>query len=228
MIVTEIFKTIQGEGILTGTVSVIVRLRGCNLQCIWCDERNSSKPGIGCEFSIDALLKKIAEYNCNNVIITGGEPLIHKEIEEFTDRLKKEGYNITIETNATIQKSIHCDLISMSPKLRHSIPNITKGFDEYNKKRININIIKHYIKNYDYQIKFVVEGEKDFDEINEILLKVGEYDNSRILIMPLASSRLQLFKVQKGIVDICIKRNLRYNNRLQLQIWGKGKEVKKQ
>ena len=50
---------------------------------------------------------------------------------------------------------------------------------------------------YNYQIKFVIGSEPDFNEINEILSKIGSYDKSRVLIMPLASSRNQLFKIQK-------------------------------
>ncbi len=227
MKVTEIFKTIQGEGILTGTVSVIVRLCGCNLKCKWCDEKFSSKIETGYEISISDLLKKINSYNCKNVVITGGEPLIHLEIVELTSKLKRAGYHITVETNATIRKDIKCDLMSMSPKLPHSIPDNIKDSEEYNKKRININAMKYFIKNYNYQIKFVVRCEKDFDEIEKVLLQIGDYNRSKILIMPLASSMRQLSNIQKEVVKICIEKNLRYCNRLQLQIWGKSKEVKK-
>ena len=226
MLVVEIFKTIQGEGMLVGTVSVIIRLWGCNLKCKWCDEKISLKPGSGREISIDDLLKRIAIYGCKNVIITGGEPLIHSEIEKLTSSLKKDSYHITVETNATIKKNIICNLLSMSPKLRHSIPDKIKDPEKYNEKRINIDAIRFYIKNYEYQIKFVVGQDKDFDEINEILSKIGDYDKDRVLIMPLASSRNQLFKIQKKVMDMCIKRGIRYSSRLQLQIWGKGKEVK--
>lgn len=211
---------------MVGTVSVIIRLGGCNLKCKWCDEKNSSDPAMGRETSIDNLLEKVVAYNCKNVIITGGEPLIHSEIKELTDKLKKAGYHITIETNATIKKNVNCDLISISPKLKNSVPDKIINPEKYNEKRINIEVIKFYIKNYNYQIKFVVDSEPDFNEINEILSKIGSYDKSRVLIMPLASSRNQLFKIQKKVVDMCIRRNFRYNNRLQVQIWGKGKEVK--
>lgn len=226
MRLTEIFKTIQCEGTLTGMVSVIVRLGGCNLQCKWCDERFSSRAKGGLEISINELLKKINKYNCKNIIITGGEPLIYKEIIELSNRLKDADYHVTIETNATIQKRINCDLISMSPKLSHSIPNNIPS-EGYERKRINIEAIRYYIRNYDYQIKFVVGLEEDFNEIEAILLKIGDYDRSKILIMPLASSRRQLFAIQKNIVKLCVERNYRYGNRLQLQIWGKGKETKK-
>lgn len=227
MKVTEVFKTIQGEGILIGTVSAIIRFWGCNLKCKWCDEQFSLKPGTGYELSIKDILEEIREYNCENVIITGGEPLIHQEIVALTNALKDNNYHITIETNATIQRNVSCDLISMSPKLSHSIPDNVSDIRRYNGKRIKIDVIRYYIKNYDYQIKFVVGCEKDFNEIEEILSKVGSHDRSKVLIMPLAASRRQLFKVQKEIIAMCIERNWRYANRLHLQVWGKGKEIKK-
>ena len=226
MQITEIFKTIQGEGMLTGTVSVIIRLWGCNLKCRWCDEKNSSMPGIGYTLSLKDLIKKIAKYNCKNIVITGGEPLIHHDIVALTNELKKRGYFITIETNATIIKNVSCDLISMSPKLSHSVSEDIKRYENH-EGLIKIDVIKYYIKKYDYQIKFVVEHEKNFNEIENILSKIGNYNRSNVLIMPLASSRKQLFEIQKKVVDMCIKRNWRYCNRLQLQIWGKNKETKK-
>lgn len=227
MKIIEIFKTIQGEGVLVGTVSVMVRLWGCNLKCKWCDEKFSLKPGTGYEISISDLLKKINSYDCKNVIITGGEPLIYPDIVELTNELKKRDYHITIETNATIKRKIKCDLISMSPKLSHSVPNNIGDARKYDKIRMNIDAIKYYIKNHNYQIKFVIMYKKDLDEVEKVLLQIGDYNRSKILIMPLASSRRQLFNIQKEVVKMCIEKNLRYCNRLQLQIWGKNKEVKK-
>ncbi len=226
MKVVEIFKTIQGEGILTGVVSVFVRFVGCNLRCKWCDEKFSLNTEASEEVAIPELIKKIKKYKCKNIVITGGEPLLHNDIILFTKELKKEGYFITIETNATIKKKVCCDLVSMSPKLSNSTP-YKADKNKYAKIRLNIDVIKYYIKNYDYQIKFVVSSERDIKEIKRVLSKIENYGKSRILIMPLASSRKQLYISQKKIVKMCIENNWRYCNRLQLQIWGKGKEVKK-
>ncbi len=110
----------------------------------------------------------------------------------------------------------------MSPKLRHSTPRNREGtfVISHEKIRINIEAIDYYLKNYDYQIKFVVRDEIDFLEIEEILSRIRSYDKMKILIMPLASSRKQLYNVQKNIVKLCVNKGYRYANRLQLQIWG--------
>ena len=56
------------------------------------------------------------------MVVTGGEPLLARQIEELTDKLKQSGAHVTIETAATIYKPFTADLISMSPKLANSTP----------------------------------------------------------------------------------------------------------
>lgn len=227
MRITEIFKTIQCEGRLTGKVSVLVRLAGCNLCCKWCDEKFSSDISRGYEISLYELMEKIKKYDCKNIIITGGEPLLANETAELTEELKKNNFHITVETNGTIMRKIEADLVSISPKLSHSEPMMDVGQSEsYKRKRINIDVLKYYITNYDYQLKFVVKGEEDFEEIEQILAELNINDKSEILIMPLASTRKQLFNIQEKIVALCIQKGYRFANRLQLQIWGENNENK--
>jgi 7-carboxy-7-deazaguanine synthase len=226
MRICEMFKTIQGEGQLTGVVSVLVRMWGCNLQCEWCDEKRYRKSNCWQEVPQDVLLSNIKKYGCNHIVVTGGEPLIWPEVTEFTRKLKDVGYNVTIETNATIQRKVYCDLVSMSPKLAHSKPSsqLSAVAENHERNRLNIDVINYFMKHHDYQIKFVVESEKDFFEIEDILTRISNYDETKILIMPLASSRRQLNKVQKKLVRLCVEKGYRYANRLQLQIWGARKE----
>lgn len=84
MRVCEIFKSVQGEGINSGVVSVLVRLWGCNLHCDWCDEKKFRKKGCWQDLSQEEILNKLSKYNCSNIVITGGEPLIWPEITELT------------------------------------------------------------------------------------------------------------------------------------------------
>jgi 7-carboxy-7-deazaguanine synthase len=227
MRIIEIFKSIQCEGMLTGRVSLFIRFVGCNLNCRWCDEKSSSVSHNGFEISLNELIERIKSYSCKNIVVTGGEPLLTKEIVTLTKNLKKNGFHITVETNGTIIKDVAADLMSISPKLSHSEPIMNQEqLEKYKKKRININVLKYYTKNYNHQLKFVVEKEKDFEEIEEILNQLGIHDKRDILIMSLASSRKELYNTQKKIVNLCIKKGYRYANRLQLQIWGKNKENK--
>lgn len=221
--VCEMFQSIQGEGILQGIPSVLVRLVGCNLSCDWCDTKEILNKGNYITLNEQELLERLSKYHCKYIIITGGEPTLFESLEQLISLLQNQGYHITIETNGTINTEIHCDLISISPKLSNSIPESIKSkeqIERYNQKRINIEAIRNYMRNNYYQIKFVVRDmQEDFDEIKEILDELGEYDEERILIMPQAASIEQLNKVQAEIVRLCILNNMRYANRLQLQVW---------
>jgi 7-carboxy-7-deazaguanine synthase len=233
MRVCEVFKSFQGEGRLVGTPSIFVRFWGCNLKCKWCDEKKCLYKKNIKEIGMNKIISLVEDYNCKHVVITGGEPLLHNEIIDFCNILKDKGYHITLETNGTIiKKNIKVDLISISPKLSNSNPDFADNqqLSSYNQKRLNLDIIKYYMTKYDYQIKFVVKKEDDFKEINEIIFKLKDisiFDEENILVMPLASSRKQLFMIQQRVVNWCLKYNYRYCNRLQLQVWGKGKEKEK-
>ena len=232
MEVCEIFKSIQGEGRLVGVVSALLRFWGCNLRCKWCDEKQCLLGKNIQNIEKTEIVSMIEKYNCDYIIITGGEPLLQNEISELCNILKTKGYHITIETNGTVlRENLKADLISISPKLSNSNPDFDKPLQLslYNNKRLNLEIIKYYMENYDYQIKFVVEKEDDFREIDNIvseLKKSSAFDKKNILIMPLASSRNQLFRMQQQVVEWCVIYGYRYCNRLHLQIWGKGKERK--
>lgn len=227
MNVAEVFKSIQCEGILTGRVSVFIRLAGCNLNCYWCDEKQSNNIEQSNEISILELLQTVSKYNCNDIVITGGEPLIAKDIVELTKILKENNYTIIVETNGTVIKDIKADLVSLSPKLGNSEPTpfIAKYLYHRN-NRINIEALQYYNENYNCQLKFVVENDSDFEEIESILEKSEISDMRSVLIMPLASTRDQLLKAQSKIVSQCIKYGYRFTTRLQLLIWGEGNENK--
>lgn len=214
MKISEIFSSIQGEGKMQGVPSVLVRLEGCNLNCVWCDNR---KDKVVQEISHSKLLEILDDYGISNVIITGGEPLLYSQIELLTNELKEKGYFITIETNATITQNVRADLISMSPKLAHA--NVKNEI-----ATINYDVIQYYIDNYDYQLKFVVKDEGDFIAVQHILEKLSNIDYNNVFMMPLAKSLAELAGLQKEIVKLCIKYRYRYANRLQLQIWDRGEE----
>lgn len=219
--ISEIFMTIQGEGQLQGTPSIFIRLHGCNLTCKWCDTIYENEYKEYQLLTIDEILKRISIYNTKYVVITGGEPLLNENIDLLINGLKEQLYHITVETNATIIKEIKCDLVSMSPKLSNSNPYFRENskYKEYEKVRINYKAINYYIENYKYQIKFVIATNQDMIEIKEILQKLKKYDDLNVLAMPLSSSKKELEFIQKDIINLCILNNIRYGNRLQLQVW---------
>ena len=90
MRIAEIFYSIQGEGILAGVPSIFIRTSGCNLRCHWCDTPYASWKPEGPEMSIEEILKKISGWDCNHIVLTGGEPMIAPDLPELATALRKQ------------------------------------------------------------------------------------------------------------------------------------------
>jgi 7-carboxy-7-deazaguanine synthase len=101
MKITEIFRSLQGEGINQGKPCLFIRLAGCNLHCRWCDTPVSQSGGS--EMTIDTISEHIWRTNPPYVCITGGEPLLQAdELERLLSSLHKRKTAIDIETNGTL------------------------------------------------------------------------------------------------------------------------------
>jgi len=100
MKVCEIFRSLQGEGVMIGVPTTFVRLTGCNLNCSWCDSEYARKEGS--EMTADEILVKVKELETKFVCITGGEPMMQgKSCIKLMDMLLNAGYHVTLETNGS-------------------------------------------------------------------------------------------------------------------------------
>ena len=103
MVITEIFKSIQGEGTRAGLPCIFIRLTGCNLRCTWCDTAYAFYGGT--KVSIDELIDKVRELSGEGangvslVEITGGEPLLQADTPELAAKLLAAGFTTMIETS---------------------------------------------------------------------------------------------------------------------------------
>jgi len=109
MVITEIFKSIQGEGTRAGLPCIFVRLTGCNLRCTWCDTAYAFHGGK--KMSVEEVLWRVGELAGRHdemsgsqaavplVELTGGEPLLQEEIYPLAEKLLAEGYCVMIETS---------------------------------------------------------------------------------------------------------------------------------
>ncbi len=223
MRIAEIFYSIQGEGILLGVPSVFIRTSGCNLRCVWCDTPYTSWKPEGKDLHLRDILAETKRRPTKYAVITGGEPLLAREIDELTRELKRDGYHITIETAATIFKPVQCDLMSMSPKLRNSIPwkrERGRFAQMHEEHRLNLPVIQQFIGRYDYQLKFVADKRSDFHEVEEILGKLKNVDRDRVLIMAQGRTKKELHERERWIVNLCKKHGVRYTPRLQIELYG--------
>ena len=103
IIVNEIILSIQGEGSRAGLPCILVRLTGCNLNCLWCDTPAARTEGA--EMSVDEVLARVGELNCRRVEVTGGEPLCQPAALELLRRLCDGGYETLLETNGSLDIS---------------------------------------------------------------------------------------------------------------------------
>lgn len=97
MLVTEIFKSIQGESTLTGLPCVFIRLTGCNLRCHWCDTAYAFHGGQA--MSTQEVLARVLALGGRLVEFTGGEPLLQEEVIPVSRQLLEEGYRVLVETS---------------------------------------------------------------------------------------------------------------------------------
>jgi organic radical activating enzyme len=224
--VSEIFYSIQGEGVTAGTPSVFIRTRGCNLNCSWCDTKDVWIHGKPYTFKelVDEVLKYIhSPHSPPHIVITGGEPLLRQnELTIFLTLLKSKVQNmfVEVETNGTIMPSGEFDryisLYNVSPKLANShVPELM---------RIKRNVIEWFARSCKAFFKFVIEDEKDVEEIvyNPSIANIlMTHARDRILLMPQSQTRDEYLKLAPKIIELCKKYGFRFSPRLQIEIYDK-------
>jgi len=97
MRVTEIFYSLQGEGTRAGRPCAFVRFTGCDLRCGYCDTAYAFHGGK--ELTREAILAEVARFPTKLVLLTGGEPLLQRELPELAGDLLARGYEVTVETH---------------------------------------------------------------------------------------------------------------------------------
>ena len=108
MKVCEIFRSIEGEGLRTGLPAVFIRLHGCNLRCSYCDSMYAVEGTDYKQMNVAQVLDAVKKFSgITHVTLTGGEPLIHQNVEDLLSQLSGNGYRVNIETNGTVPCKWH-------------------------------------------------------------------------------------------------------------------------
>jgi 7-carboxy-7-deazaguanine synthase len=174
--------------------------------------------------SIEEILKKISGWDCNHIVLTGGEPMIAPDLPELATALKKQKKHITIETAGTIlPNGIPCDLASISPKLANSTP--PPEWDpawakKHEATRLQPKVISEWISKYTFQLKFVVSSELDLAEIKDLLSRLPPVPFHQILLMPEGIDVKTLDTRSPWLVEICKREGFRFCPRLQIELFG--------
>ena len=157
--INEIFYSIQGESTYAGIPCVFVRLTYCNLRCSYCDTEYAFYEGE--DRSFKDIMTEIKKYNCSLVEITGGEPLVQKNVLPFMTMLCDNGYEVLIETGG------HMDICAIDDRVRRIMDIKCPGSGESDKNYWeNLN----YIRQSD-QIKFVISDRTDYNWAKDIIKK---------------------------------------------------------
>ncbi len=226
MRVAEIFYSIQGEGTLAGVPSLFVRASGCNLRCTWCDTPYASWQPEGEEWTVDAILAEAARHPARHTVLTGGEPMLARDLPELARRLRATGHHITIETAGTLPPAgIVCDLASISPKLANSSPEPERAgaawVRRHEQTRLNLDVLRAWADGYDVQWKFVIADQADLDDMRSLLAALERtVEPWRVLLMPEGTNPAILRARQPLLVAACKEFGYRLSPRLHIELFG--------
>ena len=205
--VTEIFRSIQGESTHAGRPCSFVRLTGCPMRCTWCDSEYTFTGGD--HMTVDDVMRRVRDFGCRLVEVTGGEPLAQREALTLIRRLCDEGYEVLIETGgfvstegvdprAGIVLDVKCPASGEAE--RNHWPNLER-----------LNAARD-------EVKFVVAGRADWDFAREV---IQLYDLERrahaVLVSPVWGET-----DLKELADWVAASGLKIRMQLQLHkyIWG--------
>jgi len=181
MNVMEIYRSVQGEGMLLGVPTTFVRFFACNLRCSWCDTKYSwsvREGGTWDVLSPESVAERVHELGARHVVLTGGEPTLQKELPVLAGLLKELGHHLTVETNTTIFPVASVPLIdlwSLSPKL----PSAGENYLRY-------PIIERFFTALEperQQWKFVLRDDEDEQKLRTLLERYPAFAQRQLPII---------------------------------------------
>lgn len=228
--IAETFASRQGEGILTGMPSFFIRTSGCNLRCWFCDTPYASWNPEGPQREIGWLINEAktarldeSDAPISHVVLTGGEPLIAGGIASLSEQFRQNGFHVTIETAGTVDVDLHCDLLSLSPKLSASTPDAAEHptwAKTHENRRLPVETMRRLIDRAEaHQVKFVVDSPAEYDEIESVVEALGVQPTD-VWIMPQGVTNEQLDAAAVWLKPWCEAKGFLYCDRMQIRWYG--------
>lgn len=221
MRVSEIFRSLQGEGIHAGTPTTFIRLQGCNLRCRWCDTAYAQDPNGGNDLTVSTIVEEVKRLSSDGLVcITGGEPLIHLDFFELVNKLRYAGYRIHVETNGTIP---------ISPKAHYSIHSWVVDYKLPSSGEDGKHVVDWRSLYVGDQVKFVALTIPDLDDIKRVVLDYRSRVSSHslgpiLLVSPVTQGYCNELWLQR-VAEFCVGYDLRLSLQLHKIIWGNRKGV---
>lgn len=204
--VNEIFHSIQGESTYAGRPCVFVRLTACDLRCVWCDSPYAFHEGQ--KRSVDDVVSEVRGYGCALVELTGGEPLVQKDVYPLMERLHAEGFQVLIETGghrsiehvpdwATVIMDVKCP--GSGEAAKHDAGNFAR------------------LRPHD-EVKFVVADRADYDYAREVIAREGLTTKAAAVLLSPVHGKLD----PKALAEWALADRLPVRLQLQVHkyIWG--------
>lgn len=208
MKINEIFYSIQGESSMAGLPCIFIRLTYCNLRCSYCDTEYAFYEGT--DYAIEEILTEIKKYNCNLVEVTGGEPLVQKEVLPLMKILCDSGYDVLIETGG-----------SLSIKEVDQRVKVIMDFKCPSSKMAEKNLFENinYLKKND-EVKFVIGNREDYDWSKNVIDKYQLTEKCAVLFSNVFSE-LEPVQLAEWILNDNLK--VRFQIQMHKYIWSPTK-----
>jgi 7-carboxy-7-deazaguanine synthase len=170
-------------------------------------------------------LTEALESGARHVVVTGGEPLLQREIGKLTEVLRQAEFHITVETAGTVSPVFNCDLLSVSPKTANSDPPGTAR-ERHRCLREDRGPLTRLLSRFpDHQLKFVIDDVDDLREVLELLDTIADIDPSRVLLMAQGRTAEEVAQRAPWVAALCLEHGFRYTPRLHLDLFGGGRGV---
>src|SRR5215213_1719994 len=207
--ITEIFLSIQGESSHAGRPCSFVRLTGCPMRCVWCDSEYTFTGGERIRF--ENIFATLAEFGCNLVEVTGGEPLAQKNVFPFITDLCDRGYEVLIETGGYVST----ENVDKRASIILDIKCPASGEAERNHWP-NLELLRREKD----EVKFVIADLDDWEFAKEIISKFELTDRAQELLLSqvYGIENLQLIAQEISRSRLPVRLNLQ----LHKYIWGTG------
>ena len=200
LIVSDIFKSLQGEGPDSGLITTFIRLHGCPFSCSYCDEIPKKKE----RMALERALRAIEEMGVNRICITGGEPLVQDETFVLIYELVGLGYSVSVETSGLV--TLEDDRNQRSYSYIMDVKTPSSNMSQYNK------LENFAILHPNDSVKYVIGNRVDYDYAKKIFLSYPTRATS--WVSPIFNERGPVLK--KNLAKWMLEDNLNWRMGVQL------------